>query len=73
MRTDWLQAHRATKEAEQAMADVVNVGLQGCCPFHTRCPRVIEGTCDREVPPIRRFDEDHLIACHLEPGSLSEA
>ena len=71
MRTGWLETHRATKEAEQAMANVVDIGLQGC-PFHTRCPMMIEGLCDRDRPPIHELDDNHLIACHRETEDLME-
>ena len=71
MRTGWLEDHRATKEAERAMADVVNIGLTGC-PFHTRCPLMIPGTCDVEKPPVHRLEQDHRIACHRELGELLE-
>ena len=72
MRTGWLEDHRATREAEQAMADVVNIGLTGC-PFHTRCPLMIPGTCDVEEPPVHRLEQDHRIACHREVDELLEA
>ncbi|MCY4222962.1 MAG: ABC transporter ATP-binding protein [Thiotrichales bacterium] len=70
MRTGWLEDHRATREAEQAMADVVNIGLTGC-PFHTRCPLMIPGTCDVEKPPVHRLTQDHRIACHREIDALA--
>ncbi|MDQ0474367.1 dipeptide ABC transporter ATP-binding protein [Labrys wisconsinensis] len=35
------------------------------CPFSTRCPHVIAGTCDRLPPPVQSFAPDHSIACHL--------
>ena len=54
------------------MADVVNIGLTGC-PFHTRCPLMIPGTCDMETPPVHRLDQGHRIACHREAGELLEA
>ena len=72
MRTGWLEDHRATRAAEQAMADVVNIALTGC-PFHTRCPLMIPGTCDVKKPPVHRFEQDHRIACHREIGELMEA
>ena len=72
VRTGWLEDHRATREAVQAMADVVNIGLTGC-PFHTRCPLMIPGTCDVKKPPVHRLAQDHLIACHREVGGLLEA
>ncbi len=71
MRTGWLEDHRATREAEQAMADVVNIGLAGC-PFHTRCPLMIPGTCDVEKPPVHRLAQDHRIACHREIDALAD-
>ena len=72
MRTGWLEDHRATREAEQAMADVVDIGLTGC-PFHTRCPLMIPGTCDVHRPPVHRLEQAHRIACHREVGDLMEA
>ena len=41
------------------------------CPFSTRCSRVIEGVCDQEAPPTRRFENGHLIACHLSVDTLA--
>ena len=35
------------------------------CPFASRCPHRIEGLCEKEAPPVRRFGR-HTIACHLE-------
>ena len=72
MRTGWLEDHRATREAEQAMADVVDIGLTGC-PFHTRCPLMIPGTCDVHRPPVHRLDQEHRIACHRGVDDLMEA
>ena len=72
MRTGWLEDHRATQEAERAMADVVDIGLTGC-PFHTRCPLMIPGTCDVEKPPVHRLEQDHRIACHRGVEELSES
>ena len=40
------------------------------CPFQTRCPNMIKGLCDTTVPPLREFAPDHVIACHLEKGTL---
>ncbi len=36
------------------------------CPFHTRCPRKIDGLCDVEMPPPRELGPDHVVRCHLE-------
>jgi peptide/nickel transport system ATP-binding protein len=40
------------------------------CPFCTRCPYVIEGTCETVKPPIRQFSYNHAIACHLDRETL---
>ena len=34
------------------------------CPFHTRCPRVME-RCSREVPVFRNLGNSHFVACFL--------
>jgi oligopeptide/dipeptide ABC transporter ATP-binding protein len=35
------------------------------CAFHPRCPRVVKGTCDREVPPLEETAKGtgHRVAC----------
>ncbi|MGE3874539.1 MAG: dipeptide ABC transporter ATP-binding protein [Parvibaculaceae bacterium] len=40
------------------------------CPFSTRCPYMMPGTCDRSVPPFQDFGDGHRIACHLPAGEL---
>ncbi len=35
------------------------------CPFQTRCPRRIDGLCDRDMPPRRELGAGHQILCHL--------
>ncbi|WP_417773287.1 dipeptide ABC transporter ATP-binding protein [Stappia sp.] len=40
------------------------------CPFQTRCPYMMPGTCDVELPPQRAFGSGHRIACHLDPLEL---
>jgi len=39
------------------------------CVFASRCPKKIEGLCEREPPPVRVFGE-HRIECHLELGGV---
>ncbi len=34
------------------------------CNFHPRCPRFQEGHCDVEEPPLYRFGNGHVAACH---------
>ncbi len=38
--------------------------LKGC-PFHPRCPKVIEGVCDQVDPPMFEPEANHLVRCHL--------
>ena len=35
------------------------------CPFHTRCPQVME-ICRSQVPPVRDVGSGHSYACHIE-------
>lgn len=35
------------------------------CPFHPRCEKAIAGTCDRDLPKMRRLDNGTRVACHL--------
>lgn len=37
------------------------------CPFHTRCPEHMPGTCDVEEPPLVQVGPDHRVRCHLYP------
>ena len=42
------------------------------CVFHTRCHRVIEGTCDVLEPPVNEVSPGHTIKCHIPPEQLLE-
>ena len=35
------------------------------CVFHTRCPRILEGTCRTQVPARTELTAQHSAACHL--------
>jgi oligopeptide/dipeptide ABC transporter ATP-binding protein len=35
------------------------------CVFHTRCPKAIEGVCDKTIPAYREIKPGHWAACHL--------
>ena len=35
------------------------------CPFHTRCPEVME-KCSQEVPPVERCESSHWYRCYLK-------
>ena len=38
------------------------------CPFHPRCPDVILGRCDVDVPQQITLEAGHTVACHLYEG-----
>jgi peptide/nickel transport system permease protein len=42
--------------------------LPSGCPFHPRCPRVIEGICASLEPPVVDLDDGHWAVCHLLQG-----
>ena len=42
------------------------------CVFHTRCHRVIPGTCDTLVPPLQEISPGHKMACHIPAEQLVE-
>jgi peptide/nickel transport system ATP-binding protein len=42
------------------------------CVFHTRCHRVIEGTCDTIEPPMQELGAGHMIRCHIPAEQLVE-
>jgi peptide/nickel transport system ATP-binding protein len=42
------------------------------CVFHTRCHRVIAGTCDKIEPPVVEVSLGHTIKCHIPPDELLE-
>jgi peptide/nickel transport system ATP-binding protein len=35
------------------------------CRFHPRCPRIIKGLCELEVPPEFEVESEHLVTCWL--------
>jgi peptide/nickel transport system ATP-binding protein len=35
------------------------------CRFHPRCPKKIDGLCEKEVPPEFEPEAEHLVACWL--------
>jgi oligopeptide/dipeptide ABC transporter ATP-binding protein len=39
------------------------------CPFHDRCPKVIEGLCVKKMPPFREIKPGRWVACHLYEGA----
>ena len=63
LRIGWLEQAMQTQEAKAGIDRVVRLTEVGC-PFYDRCPLAVEGTCDRETPPIRRLGDRHAIECH---------
>ena len=63
LRIGWLEETMQTQEAQAGIDRVVQLVEVGC-PFFDRCPISIEGTCDRETPPIRNLGRGHAIECH---------
>ena len=61
-----------TQEAQAGIDRVVKVVEVGC-PFFDRCPTSIEGTCDRETPPIRDLGRGHAIECHRSEAEFVAA
>ena len=45
--------------------------IESGCPFFDRCPVAVEGTCDREIPPIRNLGGGHTIGCHRDLESTA--
>jgi peptide/nickel transport system ATP-binding protein len=35
------------------------------CKFHPRCPKIIKGLCEKEIPPEFEIEKDHLVKCWL--------
>ena len=35
------------------------------CRFHPRCPMIIKGLCDVEIPPDFDIEDEHTAACWL--------
>ncbi len=63
LRVGWLEETMETQEAKAGIDRVVKLTETGCS-FFDRCPLAIEGTCDREIPPIRNLGDGHTIECH---------
>ncbi len=72
LRIGWLEDTMEKREMAAGIARDVEITAVGC-PFFNRCPVAIEGTCDREVPPIREPSADHFIACHRTLDEILEA
>ena len=72
LRIGWLEETMQTQEARAGIDRVVTLTEVGC-PFFDRCPLAIEGTCDRETPPIRDLGGGHTIECHRDQEEFAAA
>ena len=72
LRIGWLEETMQTQEAQAGIDRVVTLTEVGC-PFFDRCPLAIEGTCDRETPPIRHLGSGHTIECHRSQEEFAAA
>jgi len=72
LRIGWLEDTMQKREMAAGIARGVEITAVGC-PFYNRCPSGIEGTCDKDIPPIREPVKDHFVACHLSIEELREA
>ena len=72
LRIGWLEETMQTQEAQAGIDRVVTLTEIGC-PFYDRCPLAIEGTCDRETPPIRDLGGGHTIECHRSQEEFAAA
>ena len=63
LRVGWLEETMETSEAKAGIDRVVELTEVGC-PFFSRCPLAIPGTCDNVTPPIRDLGSRHKIECH---------
>jgi oligopeptide/dipeptide ABC transporter ATP-binding protein len=42
------------------------------CPFFSRCPRRMPGTCDTARPALAEIERDHAVACFLYSSATVE-
>ena len=72
LRIGWLEDTMQKREMAVGIAKDVEITAVGC-PFYNRCPMGIEGTCEKQSPPIRVLENNHQIACHQTVEQLEEA
>ena len=46
--------------------------LEGC-PYSLRCPRRIDGLCERVAPPVQELWPGHEIRCHIPAAELAQS
>lgn len=68
-RVGWLETTPAGRSQSFGSVRVSAISDAGC-PFADRCPLAIEGVCNVEAPPLRRYPGGHVIACHVAPEDI---
>mgnify|MGYP003323661540 FL=1 len=43
----------------------IPLNLKHECGFFSRCPKRIDGLCDRGIPELNKISEDHKVSCFL--------
>ncbi|MYJ51439.1 MAG: hypothetical protein F4093_02000, partial [Gammaproteobacteria bacterium] len=71
LRIGWLEDTMKKREMAVGIAKNVEITSIGC-PFFSRCPMGIEGTCEKQNPPVRELKMGHQIACHRTIEELEE-
>jgi len=71
LRIGWLEDTMQKREMAVGIAKDVEITSVGC-PFFNRCPMGIEGTCEKQNPPIRELSSGHEISCHRTVEELEE-
>ena len=71
LRIGWLEDTMKKREMAAGIAKNVEITSIGC-PFFSRCPMGIEGTCEKQNPPVRELKMGHEIACHRTIEELEE-
>ncbi|MCP5093405.1 MAG: ABC transporter ATP-binding protein [Gammaproteobacteria bacterium] len=72
MRIGWLEDTMQKREMAVGIARGVEITRKGC-PFYNRCPMAIEGTCEKDTPPVLKLKDGHEIACHMTLEQLEVA
>jgi peptide/nickel transport system ATP-binding protein len=72
LRTGWLEEVLAERPPTQSAISGPVPRDKGC-PFRTRCPLMIAGTCDSVPPPARLGADSRTIYCHREIDELADA
>lgn len=72
LRVGWLEDTVEMREMATGISkgvEIVDIG----CPFYSRCPMAIEGTCETQNAPERQLENGHIISCHRSIEELDQA